>query len=111
MEPAVLDEHGSRALACQLAAGDNILVNTVCIGLIKSGQHERRYAREAGPGANIDLDSLYAEDAQRGFLPCTGRITQFEVPATVRVDAGVAAGCKRSTPRLAAFSQSSMSSG
>src|ERR671915_2030030 len=26
-------------------AKDNILVNTVCIGLIKSGQHERRHAR------------------------------------------------------------------
>ena len=25
-------------------AKDNILVTTVCIGLIKSGQHERRYA-------------------------------------------------------------------
>ncbi|MDP3759871.1 MAG: biotin carboxylase N-terminal domain-containing protein [Ramlibacter sp.] len=37
---------------------------------------------------------LYAEDAQRGFLPSTGRIMQFDVPATVRVDAGVAAGCE-----------------
>jgi acetyl/propionyl-CoA carboxylase alpha subunit len=37
---------------------------------------------------------LYAEDAHRGFLPSTGRITQFEVPPTVRVDAGVAAGCE-----------------
>ena len=27
-------------------APDNILVNTICIGKIKSGQHERRYARE-----------------------------------------------------------------
>ena len=27
-------------------APDNILVNTVCIGKIKSGQHERRYTRE-----------------------------------------------------------------
>jgi NAD(P)-dependent dehydrogenase (short-subunit alcohol dehydrogenase family) len=37
-------------------AGDNILVNTVCIGLIKSGQHERR-AKAAGK----DLDANYAE--------------------------------------------------
>jgi acetyl/propionyl-CoA carboxylase alpha subunit len=37
---------------------------------------------------------LYAEDAQRGFLPSTGRIAQFDVPATVRVDAGVATGCE-----------------
>ena len=27
-------------------APDNILVNTICIGKIKSGQHERRYTRE-----------------------------------------------------------------
>jgi len=37
-------------------AGDNILVNTVCIGLIKSGQHDRR-AKAAGK----DLDANYAE--------------------------------------------------
>jgi hypothetical protein len=28
-------------------AADNILVNTVCIGYIKSGQHERRFAQAA----------------------------------------------------------------
>jgi acetyl/propionyl-CoA carboxylase alpha subunit len=37
---------------------------------------------------------LYAEDAHRGFVPSTGRIARFDVPATVRVDAGVAAGCE-----------------
>jgi NAD(P)-dependent dehydrogenase (short-subunit alcohol dehydrogenase family) len=37
-------------------AKDNILVNTVCIGLIKSGQHERRFARvkQENPGAAMD---------------------------------------------------------
>ncbi|WP_374665694.1 biotin carboxylase N-terminal domain-containing protein [Ramlibacter sp.] len=37
---------------------------------------------------------LYAEDADHGFLPATGRIAAFEVPAGVRVDTGVAAGCE-----------------
>ncbi len=37
-------------------AGDNILVNTVCIGLIKAGQHERRWesAREENPGLTLE---------------------------------------------------------
>jgi len=35
----------TKALSKEFAA-DNILVNTVCIGKIKSGQHERRYTRE-----------------------------------------------------------------
>jgi 3-oxoacyl-[acyl-carrier protein] reductase len=35
----------TKALSREFAA-DNILVNTVCIGKIKSGQHERRYKRE-----------------------------------------------------------------
>lgn len=35
----------TKALSKELAA-DNILVNTVCIGKIKSGQHERRYKKE-----------------------------------------------------------------
>jgi NAD(P)-dependent dehydrogenase (short-subunit alcohol dehydrogenase family) len=40
----------TKALSKEFAA-DNILVNTVCIGKIKSGQHERRYAQE---GASAD---------------------------------------------------------
>ena len=39
----------TKALSKEYAA-DNILVNTVCIGKIKSGQHERRYTRQ-GIGA------------------------------------------------------------
>jgi len=35
----------TKALSKEFAA-DNILVNTVCIGKIKSGQHERRYTRD-----------------------------------------------------------------
>src|SRR4029077_8373215 len=40
----------TKALSKEFAK-DNILVNTVCIGKIKSGQHERRCARE---GLNVD---------------------------------------------------------
>lgn len=35
----------TKALSKEFAA-DNILVNTICIGKIKSGQHERRYTKE-----------------------------------------------------------------
>src|SRR4030095_7514066 len=35
----------TKALSKEFAA-DNILVNTVCIGKIKSGQHERRFKKE-----------------------------------------------------------------
>ncbi|MBL8701486.1 MAG: SDR family NAD(P)-dependent oxidoreductase [Alphaproteobacteria bacterium] len=66
----------TKALSKDLAK-DNILVNTVCIGLIKSGQHERRYAREAGPGANVDLEQRYADDAACRSIPL-GRIGETE---------------------------------
>ncbi len=46
-------------------AGDNILVNTVCIGLIKAGQHERRWeaAREQNPG--LTLEAYYEDMGKR----------------------------------------------
>ena len=40
-------------------AGNNILVNTVCIGKIKSGQHERHYKREG-----ISAEDYYARVAK-----------------------------------------------
>ncbi len=45
----------TKALSKDYAA-DNILVNSVCIGLIKSGQHERRYeaAQERNPSQTLD---------------------------------------------------------
>lgn len=45
----------TKALSKELAP-DNILVNTVCIGKIKAGQHERAAARTGKP-----VDALYAE--------------------------------------------------
>ena len=48
----------TKALSKEFAA-DNILVNTVCIGKIKSGQHERRFKREGR-----SADAYYAEAAK-----------------------------------------------
>lgn len=48
----------TKALSREFAA-DNILVNTVCIGKIKSGQHERRYTRDG-----ISAEEYYAKMAK-----------------------------------------------
>ena len=54
----------TKAMSKEFAA-DNILVNTVCIGLIKSGQHETRYRamRESDPA--LTLDKFYADMGDR----------------------------------------------
>jgi NAD(P)-dependent dehydrogenase (short-subunit alcohol dehydrogenase family) len=44
----------TKALSKEFAP-DNILVNTVCIGLIRAGQHERKAAR-----AGTDVEEIYA---------------------------------------------------
>lgn len=62
----------TKALSKDLAA-DNILVNTVCIGFIKSGQHERRYAKQGLSGGDRPLDDIYAEEAKRRGVPL-GRV-------------------------------------
>ena len=49
----------TKALSKEFAA-DNILVNTVCIGKIKSGQHERRYTKEG-----ISAEQYYATVGER----------------------------------------------
>lgn len=48
----------TKALSKEFAA-DNILVNTVCIGKIKSGQHERRYQKDG-----ISAEQYYASAAK-----------------------------------------------
>ena len=48
----------TKALSKEFAA-DNILVNTVCIGRIKSGQHERRYKKEG-----TSAEQYYATSAK-----------------------------------------------
>jgi NAD(P)-dependent dehydrogenase (short-subunit alcohol dehydrogenase family) len=58
-------------------APDNILVNTVCIGKIKSGQHERRF-KQSGESA----DSYYANAAKD--IPL-GRVGETEEAANAIV--------------------------
>jgi len=50
-------------------AKDNILVNTVCIGLIKSGQHERRYARLKATNPDFTMEELYAQGVKARGVP------------------------------------------
>ena len=54
-------------------AKDNILVNTVCIGLIKSGQHERRYAQLQETSADVTLEAFYADRVKARGVPL-GRV-------------------------------------
>lgn len=46
-------------------AADNILVNTVCIGLIKAGQHERRWESAQQDNPDLTLDAYYEEMGKR----------------------------------------------
>jgi 3-oxoacyl-[acyl-carrier protein] reductase len=66
----------TKALSKEYAA-DNILVNTVCIGKIKSGQHERRFTRD-----RTSADEYYTKEA-RG-IPL-GRFGEAEEAANVIV--------------------------
>ena len=54
-------------------ASDNILVNTVCIGLIKSGQHQRRYDARIVNEPNLDMDDFYNQLAAGRGVPL-GRV-------------------------------------
>jgi NAD(P)-dependent dehydrogenase (short-subunit alcohol dehydrogenase family) len=48
----------TKAMSQEYAA-DNILVNTVCIGLIKSGQHQRRWEKAHAADPNLSLEAFY----------------------------------------------------
>ncbi len=59
-------------------AKDNILVTTVCIGLVKSGQHQRRYEARLEMEPNLSIDSFYDELAHgRNPVPL-GRVAEPE---------------------------------
>jgi 3-oxoacyl-[acyl-carrier protein] reductase len=62
----------TKALSKDLAP-DNILVNTVCIGFIKSGQHERRYATQRAANPCATLEECYASEAKVRGVPL-GRV-------------------------------------
>lgn len=54
-------------------AKDNILVNTVCIGLVKSGQNRRGYDRQKAANPNLTVEEFYAERAKARGIPL-GRV-------------------------------------
>ncbi len=64
----------TKALSKEYAA-DGILVNTICIGLVRAGQHERRAAQRG-----VDVETLYAEMGKD--IPL-GRVGQAEEVANV----------------------------
>jgi 3-oxoacyl-[acyl-carrier protein] reductase len=69
----------TKALSKEFAS-ENILVNTVCIGLVKAGQHEYRYtlAQDQRPG--LTLNQFYDEMAQASQVPI-GRVGEAEEAA------------------------------
>ena len=59
-------------------AKDNILVTTVCIGLVKSGQHQRRYEARLEKEPNLSIETFYDELAHgRNPVPL-GRVAEPE---------------------------------
>lgn len=64
----------TKALSKDLAKS-NILVNTVCIGSIKSGQWERRYQRMKEKDPSLTIEAFYQKMAQERGIPL-GRIGQ-----------------------------------
>ena len=63
----------TKALSKELG-GDRILVNAVCIGLVKSGQWERRWAAAGRPGM---LETFYEKLASERGVPL-GRMGEAE---------------------------------
>ena len=61
---------------------DNILVNTVCIGLIKAGQHEHRYERATAQEPSLTLDEYYERMSSRAGVPL-GRVGEASEAANV----------------------------
>lgn len=64
----------TKAMSKEFAA-DNILVNTVCIGLIKSGQHETRFRAMQESDPDLTLDQFYNAMGDRVPL---GRVGEGE---------------------------------
>jgi 3-oxoacyl-[acyl-carrier protein] reductase len=78
--PTTLSRAAGMAMTKALSkefAPDNILVNTVCIGKIKSGQHERRIAR-----TGVSTDEYYSK---MGKTVPMGRVGETDEAATVIV--------------------------
>ncbi|MEE3250457.1 MAG: SDR family oxidoreductase, partial [Chloroflexota bacterium] len=82
--PASMPTSISRAAGIAITKGlskdlakENILVTTVCIGLIKSGQHQRRYDARLEKEPNLSLETFYGELAAGRNVPI-GRVGEPE---------------------------------
>ena len=82
--PASMPTSISRAAGIAITKGlskdlakDNILVSTVCIGLIKSGQHETRYARLKESDPSLSIDQFWGDTVARRGVPL-GRMGEAE---------------------------------
>jgi NAD(P)-dependent dehydrogenase (short-subunit alcohol dehydrogenase family) len=80
--PASMPTSISRAAGIGITKGlskdlakDNILVSTVCIGLVKSGQHERRYQRLIETDPSLTMDQFWDDTVQRRGVPL-GRMAE-----------------------------------
>jgi len=64
----------TKSMATEYAA-ENILVNTICLGLLKSAQHERRYEQQKKTRPDLTLEGFYEELGPR--VP-VGRVGEAE---------------------------------
>ncbi len=82
--PASMPTSISRAAGIAITKGlskdlakDNILVSTVCIGLVKSGQHERRFDARKQSEPGLTEDAFYDQLATARSVPL-GRVAEAE---------------------------------
>ena len=82
--PASMPTSISRAAGIAITKGlskdlakDNILVSTVCIGLVKSRQHERRYEKLKESNPSLSIDQFWNDTVQRRGVPL-GRMAEAE---------------------------------
>ena len=82
--PASMPTSISRAAGIAITKGlskdlarDNILVSTVCIGLIKSGQHQRRFDARVQTDPSLSIDTFYDQLAEGRQVPL-GRVGEPE---------------------------------
>ena len=75
----------------ELVTGRDLVADQLRIAAGESLGFEQRDVTSSGHAVEV---RLYAEDAENGFLPATGRLEALRWPAGegIRVDAGVAAG-------------------
>jgi NAD(P)-dependent dehydrogenase (short-subunit alcohol dehydrogenase family) len=89
-------------------AKDNILVSTVCIGLIKSGQTERRYARAKESNPGLTMEGFWVLAAKERGIPMgrvgepqeAGDVITFLASERARYLTGIAVNIDGGTPAV-----------